>query len=521
MKKKGRSFINGIFILMISQLIIKTTGLVYKIFLTNKEGFGDSGNAILSAGFQVYSLFLAITSIGIPNAISQLISSKVAMGDNRGAYRVFKIAISIFGIIGFTGTTILFLGANKIANQYLGIPDSEFTIMALAPSIFIVAISSVLRGYFNGIEMVNITAHSQSIEQILKTVITIAFVEIIGYASNRNTRLMVATTAITTTIATFFGFTYLFIIYKKNKKKIWKDVIESAGVKRESIMKIIKSIVYLSLPMTITSLLAATNRTIDALTIVRTMSQYMPAEQAKIQYGILTGKVESLVVLPYSFNVAFSISLIPTIAAANARKNMDCATKKINFSILATVLIALPCMGIFISFAEQILKFLFPNAYLGKEMLKLSSVSIIFVAITQTIGGILQGLKKVKEPAIAIGLGTMVKIILNYVLIPIKKLNIYGAIIATIVGHIVTFVVSVYYFRKYLILKIDLKNITLKPAIATIIMIFGAIELYKLNLIKSPNINLIISLSFGFLMYIFSIIILRIFPIRGDNNANL
>lgn len=212
----------GVMILMLSQFIIKIAGLLYKIYLTNKEGFGDTGNAIYSAGFQAYTLFLAISSIGVPNAISQLISGKVAVGDNRGAYRIFKIAVSIFGLIGFLGTAILFLNANKIANVFLGIPEAEMTIMALAPSVFIVAVSAVLRGYFNGREKISVTANSQSMEQILKTILTIITVEIFAVISKKNTIAMVAAAAIATTTATFFSFTYLYISYIKNKKKFGK-----------------------------------------------------------------------------------------------------------------------------------------------------------------------------------------------------------------------------------------------------------------------------------------------------------
>lgn len=136
MEKKKQTFMQGVIVLMVSQLIIKIAGLFYKIYLTNKTGFGDTGNAIYSAGFQIYALFLSISSIGVPSAISQLISSKVAVGDNRGAHRIFKVAISIFGILGFICTSIMYCTANKIANLYLGIPEAELIIIALAPSRF-------------------------------------------------------------------------------------------------------------------------------------------------------------------------------------------------------------------------------------------------------------------------------------------------------------------------------------------------------------------------------------------------
>jgi len=511
LKEQKQTFMQGVMILMFSQLIIKIAGLVYKIYLTNKSGFGDTGNAIFSAGFQIYTLFLAISSIGVPNAISQLISSKSAVGDNKGAYRIFKIAISIFGLLGFLGTTILFIYADKIANTYLGIPEAELTIIALAPSVFIVAISSVFRGYFNGREKISVTANSQSIEQLLKTILTIVVVEIFAIISKNNTVIMVAGAAVAATVGTFFSFGYLYVIYIKNKREIWKDVITSTTKERQSVNTIIKSILSVSLPIALTALLAAANKSIDAFSIVNIISKYIDSEEAKFQYGILTGKVEGLVVLPYSFNIAFATTLIPTISASRARGEMDKAIKRIDFSILSTILICLPCTAVLFVFAEPILKLLFPNAYLGKTMLKICSLSIVFVAVTQTIGGVLQGLKKVKEPVIAIGAGAIVKLILNPILLQIQTININGAIIATIISHIVTFGISFYYLKKYINMKINIIKFIIKPMIATSLMVFVSWNIYSnINIFQSSNINLIISLIIGILVYAISIIILRI-----------
>ncbi len=511
MKKNKQGFMQGVMILMFSQFLIKIAGLLYKIYLTNKEGFGDTGNAIYSSAFQVYTIFLAISSIGVPNAISQLISAKVAVGDNKGAYRIFKIAITIFGVIGFLGTAILFFYAKTIANKYLGIPEAEMSIMALAPSVFMVAVSSVLRGYFNGREKISVTANSQSIEQIIKTILTIVVVEIFAVISTKNTVVMVAAASIATTLSTFISFLYLYIFYIGNKKEIWKDVVTSTFKQKESIRKIIGNILFLFFPIAITALLSAANRSIDAFTIINTISKYMGTEEAKFQYGILTGKVEGLVVLPYSFNVAFATTLIPTISASKARGEMDKAIKRISFSILATILISLPCMAVLIVFAEPILKLLFPNAYLGKTMLKICSLSIVFVAITQTVGGVLQGIKKVKEPVYAIGVGVIVKLVLNLILLPIEELNINGAIIATIISHIITFLIIMYYLKKYIQIKFNIIKFIIKPFIATMLMIGVSWSIYnKFLIFSSKNINLIFSLAIGILFYVFSIIILRI-----------
>ena len=79
MKKNKENIINGIIALLFSQILIKITGLADKLYLTNKDGFGDSGNAIYSAGFQIYALLLTFSSTGVPNAIAKLVSERVAI----------------------------------------------------------------------------------------------------------------------------------------------------------------------------------------------------------------------------------------------------------------------------------------------------------------------------------------------------------------------------------------------------------------------------------------------------------
>ena len=198
-----------------------------------------------------------------------LISSKSAVGDNKGAYRIFKVAISIFGFIGFLGTSIMFLYADMIATNYLGIPEANLTIIALAPSIFIVSITSVLRGYFNGREDISVTANSQTFEQVIKTGLTIVVVEVLSRLSNKNTSVMAAGAAITATMANSLSVLYLFIFYIKSKKNIWKDVITSTNFQKESINKIAKNILGLSIPIALTALISTANRTIDAFSIVK------------------------------------------------------------------------------------------------------------------------------------------------------------------------------------------------------------------------------------------------------------
>ena len=76
---KKETFMQGFITLIFSQVLIKLLGLIYTLYLTNRPGFGDKGNGIVAAGYQIYAMLLTISSIGVPNAISKLVSERVAL----------------------------------------------------------------------------------------------------------------------------------------------------------------------------------------------------------------------------------------------------------------------------------------------------------------------------------------------------------------------------------------------------------------------------------------------------------
>jgi len=197
-------------------------------------------------------------------------------------------------------------------------------------------------------------------------------------------------------------------------------------------MKIIKNILIVSVPIALCALFSATTKTIDALTVVRILRHIIGEEQATMQYGILNGKVDTLITLPYSFNIAFATALVPTISAAIAKKQIDDAKRRIKFSLLVTILIGIPCSICISAFSNQILELLFPNATAGGEMLKYSAWTIIFVVLIQTINGALQGLGKVNVPVIAFAIGAIIKLAFNLILIP--EVGVKGSIISSILS---------------------------------------------------------------------------------------
>ena len=506
------SFMKGILVLMFSQVLIKLLGLVYKLYLTNKEGFGDAGNAIYNSGYQIYALLLTISSVGVPNAISKLISEKVAIGDNKGAYRIFKISLITFGIIGAIGTSILFFGARYIANDLLIIPEAELTLVALSPSVFFVTIASVFRGYFNAREKISVTAKSQTLEQVFKTVLTVMVVEIIAIASRLNTTLMAAGANLATTLSVLLSFGYLFIYYKMYRKDIGTDIKNSVNYKKESIKSTIKKILWVSIPISLSAITSSLNKNIDSFTVVRLLSEFMSEAEAKIQYGILSGKVDTLITLPLSFNVAFATALVPAISSSIAKNDRETVNKRISFSLLLTILIGMPCTFGMIVFADPIIRLLFPNATDGALLLQISALAIIFTLLIQTCNGALQGLGRVYVPAIAGIVGLIIKFILNIVLIRIPSIGINGAAISSTIYHIFALAIVLYILMKTIKIKFSINKYIVKPIVATLAMCVCSYYIYTiLNGVIAFKLAIIISLASAVLIYVIMVIILKIF----------
>lgn len=509
-KKDG--FMKGVLALMFSQVLIKFLGLISKIYLTNKEGFGDVGNGIYASGYQIYAMLLTISSIGVPNAISKLISERVAVDDYKGAHRIFKIALLTFGLIGLTGTLILFFGAGAIANS-IEVPEAMLSLQLLSPAITFVTIASVLRGYFNGLDKVSVTAKSQSLEQVFKTLITILAVYFIGMATGLNTTYMAAGANLATTLSVLLSFAYIVMYYRNFRKIIIPKIKEATNYKYEKIKKIVKRILIVSIPITLSAIMSTLSKIVDIVTVVKGLKTFLPDIVAKAQYGILSGKVDTLATLPLSFNIAFATALVPSVSGLMAKGDTNTASKRISLSLLITMIIGLPCTFGMITFAEPILNLLFPNAPDGAFLLQIFSFTIIFAVLMQTTNGALQGLGRIVVPAVTSFIGVMFKLILNLILVPNPEFGVNGAAIASVVNNFLAFLLSFIVLSRTIKLNLSFKKFIFKPAIATFAMCICSYFIYTLmiNGIIPNKVATILALVVAVVIYLIMVVILKIF----------
>lgn len=475
--KKQVSFMKNVLMLMIAQVLIKILGFLYRLVIINIEGFGDIGNGYYATGYQIYSLLLTLSSVGIPTVISKLVSERVAIGDHKGAHRIFRTALKTFTTIGVVMSLGLFLGADFIAKNIINVEGVRYTLMVLAPAIMFVAAGAVMRGYFAGLGTMKPTSITQTLEQFLNCLLTITFV----YCTiGKDTAIMAAAGNLSSTIAILIAFIYIVIFYRKQRKEILEDCKnQTVEMETKTTKQILKIIFAASIPMTIGSLVAELNATIDTLTVsncIQTAFQGIiqggkeALELKAMQLSGMVSKIETIVRLPLAINAAFCTALVPAIAASLARKDRETAVKRLSFSFFLTIIIILPCAVGLVVLAEPILKTIYPNYSDGASILAITSISMTFVALSYVINGGLYGLGKTHVPAIALAIGAGVKTILNIILVSNPKINILGSPISSAICQAINFAICSFYLSKYIKLDIKIIKHIIKPLISAGIM---------------------------------------------------
>ncbi|MBQ3110831.1 MAG: polysaccharide biosynthesis protein [Clostridia bacterium] len=516
-KSKTQTFMASVAMVMCSQIVIKLLGFMYRIVITNINGFGDEGNGIYSYGYHIYVLLLAISSVGIPNAIAKLVSEKCVTDDFKSAYRIFRCALILFAVIGALLGVGLYLAAPLIDAAMFDTPTIVRVLRVLSPAILFVSVSSVIRGFFQGMKNMKATSTSQVIEQLIKCVATILIV--VAIAGN-SPEFMATGATVATTLSTFLSLLYVIWFYKANKEDIRERLANSKPLAHESFSKIAKSILYVAVPISLGSIVASINRVVDLTTVVQglkvALSGTPDLDNVTMALSGMLSKGDVIINLPLALNIAFSTVLVPTVAGAMAVGDKKTACDKVSFSLLVSIVIALPATIGCMVLADEIFLMLYPNAPEGGYLFAISAITIFFSAITQTNSGSLQGLGKVFVPAIALVVGGVVKLIVNLVLIPIPEINILGAPIGSVlcqaIGCIITF--SVVY--KNLPMKLSVVKYAFKPLTAALIM--GAVVFMVsrgLTGFVGNTVSTILAIGMGLVVY--ALLVFFVFRIFNED----
>lgn len=508
LKKENKvSFLQNVLMLMFSQVVIKLLGLVYRVVIVDVEGFGNTGNGYYSTGYQIYMILLALSSMGIPNVVSKLVSERIAKKDFIAANRVFKFCFVIFGALGILFALFLFFGAEFIANSLLKADGVKYTLMALSPALIVVPPTAVMRGYFTGLGSLKATSTTLVIEQFFNCVLSIGFV----YACvGKDTAIMAAAGNLSTSCACILAFLYLVFFFLRRKGEIKEECLaQEVKTEVKTRKDMVKTILAISIPISFSSLISVLGSAIDTVTVSRCVQNAFATigetalvleEKAMELYGILQ-KAETVTHLPLAISATFCTAIVPVISSAIAKNDEVEANRKISSSFFINSLFIFPCMAGFFVLSEPILKLLYPSVPDGALVLTLLTASLPFSSINFILNGVLYGIGKTYVPAIALTVGSVLKLGLNIWLVNIPEINIYGAVFSTVLYNILIFVIELAVVRRSVKLQIDIKRCFIKPIFSSSVMGVAVFFAYKLCSSLGNTVATLVAVLVGIVVY--------------------
>jgi len=463
MMKKNRTFISGAIILIISGLVVRMVGFVYRVYLSNL--IGAEGMGLFQLVAPVYSLIIMTLTSGLNIAVSRLIAQEAAKGHYVNIRRITKCGIILIVFCGIFVSLIIFLNIDFIVNNLLKDPRTYKSILFLVPCIPAIAVSSVLKGYFYGRQNVTPTAWSQIVEQATK--ITFTLIALSKYASRGLEYACAAATA-SLALGEIANMLILFVMYTINVRKI-KVPGNKKGLmrKRRIIIETIKIAVPISTNRLIMSLMSA----IELIMIpARLMYGGMNYQNSVELYGKLTGMAMPIITFPALVTSSLATTLVPSISEALSLKNFRAINYRITKSIQLTFVLGFLFMAIFIGFPEEISDLIYRRDNVG-DMIYILSFTCLFFYMQQTLNGILNGLGKEGKILRNAIVGYIIRIAFVYFLLPIYGIKSY--ILSIIISSTVVCLLDLSLVIKTTGMALDVRNWIIKPGIVCVIMVLS------------------------------------------------
>ena len=496
-----KTIINNLSWVLVCSIGAKILGGVYRLVLTRILGT-DIG--LYQMVFSAYSFLVILVSSGLPMAISKIVSSERSdlhqrkiVGGVGAVLMLVSGALALILLFGSKGLALL-QGNGKIYICYI----------ILAPSLIFSAGTAVLKGYEQGVNNFKLPALSGILEQVLKVVFGLLFMLLL-----RKWYIFGALFGAMLGVLIGDVSSYLFLKWFSRREIKFKyshqDIISG------------KNIFIQSYPIMLYSLIIPFSNFIDSFLVVKLIGIRLPAETATLLFGLQTGVVGAVLSIPSIFSFSLASVLMPSLSADYANKNYYRFNKKVNLAFKLIVFIALPCAILFAVNASNIINLLYGSGingfgvngqYVAKNLLIISSVSVIFSSINQLSAVILQNLDKKFLPIMNLCIGIACKLIIELMFVPSGRIGIYAYSIAVAVGFVVAGVLNLYSVERCSSNTFNVIYFTKQFGVGVIVL--GLLTIFKLF---NSTTMFILGGIFTFIIYLVSIYLLKIFT-KNDFN---
>ncbi len=479
-KKTNHSFLVQGSILAAASIVSRIIGLLYRSPLT--AIIGDLGNDYYSTAFEIYSLLLLISSMSLPLAVSKMVSARMAQRRARDAWRVFKAALAFAAVSGLAAGLAVYFFADYFA-AFLKTPFCIFALRVLAPTLFIVAILGVVRGFFQGLGTMMPSAVSQVIEQIVNAIVSVGAAyllfdygarigAVLGDKEDYSAAFGAAGGTLGTGAGALAGLLFVLFVYAAYRHVFRRKLRRDRGRSRESYGAILRVLIMTVVPVLLSTTLYNLSSIVDQAIFknVATLQGYS-AGDIHTFWGVFGGKYRVLVNVPISIASAVVSAGVPAITASFANRDMEGVHQKVGNAIHYSMVIAFPCaigLGVL---ASPVMRLLFNDGTrLAASMLQAGVVSVIFYSLSTLSNGILQGINRMRVPVTNAAISLILQAVLLVALMHFWDMNIFAVIWANTFFAFLMCLLNGYGIYRHLGFRQEVKKTFLIPALSAAVM---------------------------------------------------
>lgn len=482
-QKKTNDVLKQGTILATASIIVRMIGLLYRVPLSNI--LGDEGNGIYSVAFQIYQVALIVSSYGLPLAVSKMVAAKNVNGEYRNSHKIFKNALIFAAVIGGIVGGIIFLWAEQFAH-IMRMDKAVLPLRVLAPTIFVVAILGVFRGFFQGQNSMIPTAVSQVFEQVVNAIVSyVAALVLIRINSSSPDKSAYGAAGSTTGTLSGACIALLVMIgiYMVNKP-IFRRQKRRDRHPVDDNWSIYKTLFLTVIPVILSQTVYQISGFLDSMMFGNIMDGHGMEETVRTSLiGAYSGQYTLLLSVPLGIATAMGTSIIPSVVSSFTREDYDGVKHKVKSVVKFNMLLAIPCAVGLSVLGLPIVQLIFPRLKyqaVAGNLLLYGSVALVFFALSTVTSGVLQAINQMRAPVIHSAVSLGIHVVLVYVLLQYTDLGVYALIIGNITFPLVVCILNWYSVRKSLDYAQEVKTTFLYPVIASLVMGAASYGVYQL-----------------------------------------
>ncbi len=545
-KNGSQSFLEGAIVLTAATCVVKIIGALFKIPLANI--LGGVGMSYFVSAYDIFTPLYSLTVTGLGIALSRMVSERAARGAWEELRSVLRAAQRLFWGLGLAAAAVIIAAAPAFVRA-INNPGALLSVYAIAPAVIFSCISSIYRGYYQGLSNMVPTARSQVLEAAVKMLAGTALsygVTVMMRRQYRETghllglsfatpheadvyifRYSAAAAVLGVTLSTLAGAVYISLKYGGNTLRI--------PAADKSIRRTLPSpgwqLLRVAIPISLSTLVVNLSALIDLTTVMNCLAEAIRRDAPVIfqmyrglippeitgdilpeyLYGSYSGLAFSIFNLIPSLTAAMGISALPSVTRAWTAGDRRGLESTVSSVLRISLMVALPAgFGIFV-LSQPILLLLYParamEAAIIAPVLRVMGISAILVAAATPINSILQAIGREKLPLLFLSIGAVVKLTVNLFLVSQPEINIQGVPYGTLACYLFIVCAGTVALRAVSGIRISFWKVLGKPLFCAAVSSLAAYSSYLLVFPQASN-SLRVSVSILLTAGVYGVMIL-------------